>query len=89
MNVRGAKTYNWKKMDKLNIKKRIGELNDQGINISMIDLGRELWPDADLRIQRNSISMLCNGKRTSIKLGFIPIICGVLQCDANYLFNIE
>jgi len=77
-------------MENFKIREALDNANEKSEKkINMIDLGRELWPEASTRQQQMNISKLMNGQRTSVKTEHVPIICKVLRCDANFLFNIK
>jgi hypothetical protein len=75
---------------RLQIKEALEALNEkQEQKTSLIDIGREIWPDSDTGTQRMNISKLAGGKRMQIRIDYVPILCRALKCDANYLFNIK
>lgn len=72
----------------LQIKEAIEEHNiTYKTNLKMIDLGRELWPESNIKTQRMNIMRLCSGDTKSVKIDHIEILCNRLVCDANYLFG--
>jgi len=76
-------------MERLKIHEALERLNaKQDKKLKLIDIAREIWPDSDTGTQRMNISKLAGGKRSQIKIEYIPILCRVLKCDANYLFNL-
>jgi DNA-binding Xre family transcriptional regulator len=77
-------------MDRLQIKEALENLNaKEKTKVKLIDIGRELWPNSDIGTQRMNISNLACGKRTQIRIDYVPILCRVLKCDANFLFNLK
>jgi len=77
-------------MDRLQIKEALESLNAKSEKkVKLVDLAREIWPDSDIGTQRMNISKLAGGKRSQIKIEYVPILCRALKCDANFLFNIK
>lgn len=77
-------------MERLQIKEALERLNaKQEQKVSLIDIGREIWPDSKTGTQRMNISKLAGGKISQIKIEYVPILCRVLKCDANFLFKIK
>jgi len=74
----------------MNVKEILEKLNaENSSQLKMIDLGRALWPDSETSTQRINVSNLIHGKTKSFRAEWVPIICGLLECDANELFNIK
>lgn len=58
-------------------------------NLTLMDLARVLYPDSSWLTQRTSMTKLANGHRKMINIEFIPVLCEMLKCDANFLFGID
>jgi hypothetical protein len=74
----------------MKIKEALDRVNKtRSPELKFIDLGRALWPTSKTTTQRININSLAHGKTKSIPIEMVSKICDLLECDANYLFNIK
>lgn len=47
-----------------------------------------LWPDRNEATQQVNMTRLCAGRTIRVNAEWVPIICEMCQCSADYLFGI-
>lgn len=60
-----------------------------GLPVSKKVVAARLWPDQNLSNQQVKMTRLCAGRTLRIKAEWVPIICEMCKCSADYLFGIE
>lgn len=72
-----------------NLKEAIKEAEKNGLKVDRKAIAAKLWAKGSKESQRISLLGLEKGLRPSIKIEWIPYLCKMLGCDANFLFGIK
>ena len=61
--------------------------NGDSFVLTFTSLARNLWPDNSTPVACVKMDALKGGKRSTVALTSIPVICDVCGVDANFLFD--
>lgn len=71
-----------------NIEQAIAQAKDNGREVTKKAIALRLWPETNEICAVINMSKLCTGKVKRIAPEWVPIICEMCGCDANFLFGI-
>lgn len=74
---------------RLKINEAIARCADNGKRVWKKDIAARLFPEIDERTQQSNFSNLVNGKTMRVKPEWIPILCEMCECSADFLFGIS
>lgn len=60
-----------------------------GLPVSKKAVAARLWPDQNPSNQQVKMTRLCANRTIRIKAEWVPIICEMCKCSADYLFGID
>lgn len=66
----------------------IARAKEQGKRVWKKDIAARLWPDSNAAGQQVNMTALCAGKTTKINPDWVPIICEMTGCTADFLFGL-
>jgi len=72
-----------------NIEQAIARAKDHGHEVTKRAIAYRLWPKTAEACAVINMSKLCTGKLQRIDPDWVPIICEMCHCDANFLFGIR
>ena len=73
----------------MRIEQAIARAKEQGKKVKKKDIAARLWPDSTPVAQQVNMTSLCNGVTTRISPDWVPIICEMTGCTADFLFGIS
>lgn len=73
----------------LRIEMAIARAKEQGIEVFKKEIAAQLWPDSTPAAQQVNMSALCQGRTARIAPEWVPIICSMTGCSADFLFGIS
>ena len=73
----------------LRINEALARANTKGKKVFKKDISARLWPDSSAIAQQVNMTGLSCGKTKKINIEWIPILCEMLDCTADYLFGIS
>lgn len=73
----------------IRIEQALARAKEQGKKVRKKDLAAMLWPDSAPVAQQVNMTGLCSGKTTKINPDWVPIICEMTGCTADFLFGIS
>lgn len=76
-------------MKKLRIKEAIARASLHGITITQTAIAARLWPDRPKITQQVNMGNLISGRRASVMVEWVPIICEMCGCSADFLFGLS
>lgn len=76
-------------MAKFRINEAIAQARVEGRVVMKKDIAAKLWPDSNEVAQQVNFTRLCAGKTPRIQIDWVPIICSMCGCTADFLFGIE
>ena len=79
------KTYR----EMIRIEQAIARAKDNGVKVFKKDLAARLWPGKTEAAQQVNMTSLCNGKTARINPDWVPIICEMTGCSADFLFGLS
>lgn len=71
------------------IEQAMARAKEQGRKVMKKDLAALLWPDASVTAQQVNMTSLCSGKTARISPDWVPIICNICGCSADFLFGLS
>lgn len=60
-----------------------------GEKLKKQQLAAALFPDSSEAVQRQCLGRLISGRYSRINPDWVPVICRVCDCSADYLFNMS
>lgn len=81
-------TFNKNDMQVLRIEEAIARAKRVGNPIQKTAIAEQLWPDRTAFSQRVNMTNLLSGRTTRIKPEWVPILCQMLNCSADFLFGL-
>jgi hypothetical protein len=73
---------------RLKLNEAIAQSEVNGKKVLKQDLALKLFPDANKKTRQVNMTNLCNGRTKRVSVEQVRIICEMLNCTADYLFNI-
>lgn len=73
----------------LRIEMAIARAKEEGRVVMKKEIAARLWPDSAPAAQMVNMSSLCQGRTARIAPEWVPIICGMTSCSADYLFGMS
>lgn len=71
------------------INEAIARAATMGLAVSKKAVAARLWPEKNLSTQQVNMTRLCAGRTLRVKVEWVPIICEMCNCTADYLFGID
>ena len=73
----------------MRIEQAIARAKERGEKVLKKDIAKKLWPDSAPAAQQVNMTALCSGKTTKINPDWVPIICDMTGCTADFLLGIS
>ena len=73
----------------IRIEQAIARSKERGNKVLKKDIAARLWPDSTPVAQQVNITRLCAGRTPRIEERWIPIICEMTGCSADFLFGLS
>ena len=74
---------------RLKVKEAIARSEANGKKVLKKDIAARLWEDSSEQSQQVNMTNLVNGTTKKISPDWVIILCEMLDCTANYLFDIN
>lgn len=71
----------------IRIELAIARAKELGYPVLKKELAEKLWPNSTETGQQVNMTRLCNGKGGTIRPEWVPIICEMCHCSADFLFG--
>jgi len=76
-------------MGNFRLKEAIARSEMKGKKVLKQDISSRLWKDSSKAAQQVNMSSLLNGSQKKISPEWVPIICEMLNCSADFLFGLK
>ena len=73
----------------LRIEMAIARAKEKGRIVMKKEIAARLWPDSAPVSQMVNMSALCQGRTARIAPEWVPIICSMTGCSADFLFGLS
>lgn len=76
-------------MTKLRINEAIARAKDAGRVVTKKEIAARLFPGRPESTQQVNLTNICNGRTQRVDPAHVIVLCDMLDCDPNYLFDYE
>lgn len=73
----------------LRINEAIARANREGKKVKKKEISARLWPDSTVSGQQVNMTALCTGVTKYINPDWIPIVCEMTGCSAEFLLGMK
>ena len=74
---------------RLRIEMAIARAKEEGRVVQKKEIAARLWPDSAPAAQQVNMAALCQGRTARIAPEWVPIICFMTGCSADFLFGLS